>query len=161
MSPTGVIRAQMPGDMAPADILAVKTIFLEYLDFIEDFLGQSLGFQNTEQEFADFPHTYDVLIFAKLEDTPVAACAVKPFKPGICELKRLYCRPEGRGHSFGERLTRAAIHASRDLGYQQMYLDTDPGLTHANSVYEALGFTDIERYYDNPMGCSRYMALTL
>ena len=47
------------------------------------------------------------------------------------------------------------------MGYSQMFLDTDPGLTHANSVYEALGFEDIDRYYDNPMGCSRYMALKL
>ena len=42
-----------------------------------------------------------------------------------------------------------------------MYLDTDRGLTHANKIYEGLGFIDIERYYDNPMGCSRYMALKL
>jgi len=42
-----------------------------------------------------------------------------------------------------------------------MYLDTDPGLKQANIIYDNLGFQDIERYYDNPMGCSRYMALTL
>lgn len=143
------------------DIATVKDIFLEYMSFIEAFLGESLNFQGTEKEFADFPEIYDVLFLAKVDGNPVGACGLKPFKPGICELKRLYSRPIGRGHGLGQKLTEAAIIQARKTGYSQMYLDTDPGLTYANKVYEALGFKDIERYYDNPMGCSRYMALTL
>jgi len=91
----------------------------------------------------------------------VAACGLKPFKTNICELKRLYCRPNGRGHQLGRKLTQATIIEARMHGYKEMYLDTDRGLIHANTVYETLGFKDIERYYDNPMGCSRYMALKL
>jgi len=144
-----------------ADIAAVKTIFLEYMSFIEDYLGESLDFQGTEKEFADFPDIYDALFLAKVKNMPVAACGLKPFKPGICELKRLYCRPSGRGYQLGRKLTQVTITEARNQGYGQMLLDTDRGLTHANEIYEALGFTDIERYYDNPMGCSRYMALTL
>lgn len=143
------------------DIADVKTIFLEYMRFIETYLGESLGFQGTEKEFANFPETYAFLILAKNGHEPVAACGVKPFEKGICELKRLYCRPAGRGLQAGRLLTTSAITHARRLGYEKMYLDTDRGLTHANAVYEALGFVDIERYYDNPMGCSRYMALTL
>ncbi len=143
------------------DIAAVKSIFMEYMRFIEDYLGESLNFQGTEKEFAEFPHIYDALLLAKLDDRPVAACGIKPFKPGICELKRLYCRPAGRGHKLGLKLTEASIANARARGYKQMFLDTDPGLVSANAIYEGLGFTDIERYYDNPMGCSRYMALDL
>lgn len=143
------------------DVKAVKAIFLEYMAFIENYLGESLDFQGTEKEFADFPNIYDALLLAKLNGRPVAACGLKPFKTGICELKRLYARPEGRGHQLGLKLTQATIRQARQRGYKQMYLDTDPGLTHANSVYESLGFKDIERYYGNPMGCSRYMALAL
>lgn len=143
------------------DIAAVKAIFLEYMAFIETYLGESLNFQGTEKEFADFPNTYDALLLAKLKGQPVAACGLKPFRSGICELKRLYCRPGGRGHYLGLKLTKATITEARRQGYKEMYLDTDRGLTHANTIYEALGFKDIERYYDNPMGCSRYMALKL
>lgn len=146
---------------SPDDIATVKTIFLEYMAFIETYLGESLNFQGTEKEFADFPNTYDALLLAKVNGKPVAACGLKPFKTDICELKRLYCRPNGRGHQLGLKLTEATIIEARRQGYEQIYLDTDPGLTHANAVYEALGFKDIERYYDNPMGCSRYMALKL
>lgn len=145
----------------PEDIAAVKAIFQEYMVFIEDFLGESLCFQGTEAEFKNFPQSYDVLLLAKVDTAPVAACGIKPFKDKICELKRLYCRPSGRGHNLGERLTVASLEAARAEGYTDMYLDTDPGLAHACRIYEKLGFTDIERYYENPMGCSRYMALTL
>lgn len=156
---------QLLSTIAPAtsseDIAAVRAVFEDYLVFIEDYLGASLCFQGTETEFATFPQIYDVLLLAKVNGAPVAACGVKPFKPGICELKRLYCRPSGRGHNLGRRLTEAAINHARGLGYSHMYLDTDAGLTHANHIYEALGFTDIEQYYDTPLGCSRYMALAL
>jgi GNAT superfamily N-acetyltransferase len=157
MKPSIVIEIAKSSD----DIADVKAIFLDYLRFIEDYLGESLSFQGTEAEFADFPNTYEAIFLAKIDGEPVAACGVKPFKPKICELKRLYCRPEGRGQSLGLQLTKKAIIEAQSLGYAEMYLDTDRGLVHANSVYESLGFKDIERYYENPMGCSRYMALTL
>jgi len=142
------------------DIAAVKTVFLEYLAFVEDYLGQSLGFQGTQTEFADFPQTYDGLFLAKINDVPMAACGIKPFKRGICELKRLYCRPDGRGHGLGYKVTRAAMVFAKEFGYKEIYLDTDHGLIHANSVYERLRFKDIEKYYDNPMD-SRFMARSL
>lgn len=145
---------------SPDDIAAVKQIFLEYLEFVEAYLGQTLTFQGTDKEFADFPQTYDTLILAKLVGQPMGACGVKPFKPGICELKRLYCRPEGRGHGLGYKLTELAINSAKAQGYEHMYLDTDHGLTHANHIYESFGFQDIDKYYDNPMD-SRFMALKL
>lgn len=143
-----------------SEIDAVRDIFIEYLAFVEAYLGQTLSFQGTGKEFADFPQTYDVLFLAKLDGAPMAACGVKPFKPGICELKRLYCRPAGRGQGLGLKLCEAALIAARDFGYKTIYLDTDHGLTHANHIYEQLGFQDIEKYYDNPMD-SRFMALEL
>lgn len=143
-----------------AEIAAVREIFLEYLQFVERYLGQDLSFQGTEKEFADFPQTYDALFLARRGGEPLAACGLKPFKPGICELKRLYCRPAGRGHGLGLKLSAAAIEKARSLKYRAIYLDTDHGLTHANGIYETLGFRDIEKYYDNPMD-SRFMGLNL
>jgi carbonic anhydrase len=143
------------------DIAQVKALFLAYLEFIEGYLGQNLDFQNTQEEFETFPDMYRALFLARLDGEAVGACGLKTFAPSISELKRLYVLPQGRGHNLGERLTRAAIEYSAKNAFEKIYLDTDPGLTHANAIYERLGFTDIERYYENPMGCSRYMALRL
>ena len=143
------------------DVAAVKALFLEYIDFVQDFLGEDLTFQGTEKEFQSFPDIYDVLLLGKLNGIAVAACGIKPFKNDICELKRLYCSPQGRGHKFGEKLTRMSLQKAKSFGYKHMYLDTNPDLVHANKIYEALGFEDIDQYYENPLVCSRYMALQL
>ena len=142
------------------DIAAVKAIFIEYLNFVEKYLGQSLSFQGTEKEFSDFPHTYDALFLAKIDRSPMAACGIKPFKDNICELKRLYCRPNGRGFGLGLKLCQASLKTAKEIGYDMIYLDTDHGLIHANTIYEKLGFRDIEKYYDNPMD-SRFMGMAL
>ena len=144
-----------------ADIQSAKDIMLKYIDFIEKELGEVLTFQGTDTEFSDFPKSYDVLLLAKVNCKPAAACAIKPFKTGICELKRLYALPEFRGHKLGRLLTEESLKRAKDLGYAEMYLDTNRDLTHANALYESLGFSDIEKYYENPLVCSRYMSRKL
>ena len=54
-----------------------------------------------------------------------------------------------------------SLQKAKSFGYKYMYLDTNPDLVHANKIYEALGFEDIDQYYENPLVCSRYMALQL
>lgn len=144
-----------------ADVDDVKALFLEYLEFIEKELGESLCFQDTEREFRDLRAMYDDLFLAKLDGQPVAACGLKRFSDTECELKRLYCRSAGRGHGLGRKMTEICIEEGRRQGYSRMLLDTNRDLVAANVIYEKLGFTDIEKYYDNPLGCSRYMALDL
>ena len=146
----------------PAEVESVKALFLDYLAFVEDFLGASLDFQGTEAEFRDFPAVYDTLFLATLDGEPVGAVGVKPFSPREAELKRLWVAPAARGHRVGHRLVQAAIASAREDGYARMLLDTNAGLHHANRIYEMLGFEDIPPYYTNPLGnTSRYMALTL
>ncbi len=161
MAMSDSVKVEIIAAQTADDIAAVRDVFIAYLAFIEDYLGQSLGFQNTNEEFKTFPDMYRALFLARIDGEAVGACGIKAFAADIAELKRLYVLPTGRGHNLGERLTQAAIEYSKAEGFEKMYLDTDPGLIHANKIYERLGFTDIERYYGNPMGCSRYMALTL
>ena len=93
---------------------------------------------------------------------PLGAVGLKLLRPDVVELKRLYVAPAGRGLNLGEKLSQAVINEARRLGYTYLYLDTDPGLTHANAIYEKLGFEDIPQYYENPLADqSRYMRLKL
>jgi GNAT superfamily N-acetyltransferase len=157
MPPVEIIRATLPEDIA-----AVKTLFLEYLEFVTDYLGQDLSFQGTDKEFADFPQTYTSLFLAKQGEEPLGAVGLKLLTPELIELKRLYVAPKGRGLGLGYRLSEQVVKDARAHGHTHLYLDTDPGLVHANAIYEALGFKDVEQYYDNPLaGQSRYMRLTL
>ncbi len=74
---------------------------------------------------------------------------------------RLYCRPEGRGHALGRKLSEAAKDYAKDSGYQRLVLSTEPVMEHAVKLYKNMGFVDIENYADAPSACSKYMALAL
>jgi len=161
----------------------VRTLFREYAAGI----GISLCFQGFEEELAGLPGRYaspggcillavadaDALGGAPSpqdgdgnpghENKTAAGCvALRPLdEPGICEMKRLYVRPQYRGMKLGWMLARAVIEKARAAGYRAMRLDTLPSMAGAMAMYEKLGFVDIAPYCHNPHQGVRYMELAL
>ncbi|HSS62959.1 MAG TPA: GNAT family N-acetyltransferase [Gammaproteobacteria bacterium] len=142
-------------------IEAARTLFREYADS----LGVDLSFQNFEDEMARFPRGYlspdGVLCVARAGDSAIGCVAVRRLEQTLCEMKRLYVRPDARGRGLGRRLAEAAIAAARRLGYRRMRLDTLPSMGSARELYAVLGFREIAPYYHNPIEGTRYMELDL
>jgi putative acetyltransferase len=70
----------------------------------------------------------------------------------LCEMKRLWVRPEFQGRQIGRKLADAVVNAARERGYSAMYLDTMPAsMQAAYGLYRAMGFAPVERYLDNPV----------
>ncbi len=147
---------------SPSDVEAAGALFREYADG----LGVDLGFQDFDQELAELPAGYvrpgGALLLAEHDGGVVGCVGVRAApRPGACEMKRLYVRPEARGTGLGRRLAIEAIAAGRRLGYGQMLLDTLPSMAAAHALYEQLGFRETDAYRFNPVEGTRYLALDL
>ena len=151
-------------------IAQARELFLEYAQS----LGFSLCFQNFDQELSGLPGDYAPpegrLLLAEY-DGQVAGCvalhklaseADAEFGSEVCEMKRLYLRPQFRGKGLGRALAERIIAEARQIGYQRMRLDTvEPVMKDAVAVYRRLGFEEIASYRPNPMPGTLYMELKL
>jgi putative acetyltransferase len=138
-----------------------KTLIREYAESLEF----DLDFQNFDQELDDFPGQYDMpkgrLYLAMDEGHPVGCVALRDLGDGICEMKRLYVRPDSRGKNIGKLLAKTVIAAAEELGYDRMRLDTIPSMKQANMLYKALGFNEIAPYRFNPIEGATFFELNL
>jgi len=144
------------------DLDEIRSLFLEYARG----LNFNLCFQNFDKELQGLPEPYDMphgrLILCKVKGTTAACIAMKPLEPGICEMKRLFVRPEFRGQRLGAQLAEYIIVEARTIGYSAMRLDTIPGtMDNAIALYRSVGFKEIPPYYANPIPNACYMELKL
>ena len=147
---------------SPAQLAQIRELFLEYAKS----LGFSLCFQNFDQELASLPGDYAPpegrLLLAEVEGQTAACVALHKLETGICEMKRLYLRPQFRGKGLGRALAERIIAEARQIGYKRMRLDTvEPVMKDAVAMYRKLGFKEISPYRANPMAGTLYMELEL
>jgi len=154
--------AQIRRAQSPADLDAARQLFREYVDS----LNFALDFQDFEREMENLPGPYappdGTILLAQANDEPAGVVAVQPLdEDGVCEMKRLYVRPEHRNEGVGRRLAEAILDVARDLGYNVMRLDTVASMAAARSLYRSLGFEERSPYYDNPLDDAVYMERSL
>lgn len=65
---------------------------------------------------------------------------LKKLGEGVAELKRMYIRPEYRGHGYGRAMLDKLTETARDLGYSTLRLDTAEYMAAARRLYESEGF---------------------
>lgn len=146
----------------PGDIETVRSLFLEY----QDWLDVDLCFQGFAQELTDLPGSYvppeGGLWLARVDGEIAGVVALRPMAPaGTCELKRLWLRPAFRRLGLGRRLAETALAAARAAGHSSVLLDTLPQMSDARRLYDALGFRETTSYYHNPVAGVVYMQLDL
>jgi ribosomal protein S18 acetylase RimI-like enzyme len=143
------------------DIELVRALFTEYAES----LGFDLRFQDFEAELANLGAHYAApngcLLLAMYEGRTAGCVGMRQLSEGVCEMKRLYVRPQFRGLKIGKALTEAVIEKARTIGYVSMRLDTVPSMKAARALYLSLGFTDIEPYRYNPIEGTAFMELKL
>jgi ribosomal protein S18 acetylase RimI-like enzyme len=142
---------------ALADLEEIRRMLSEYAAWLE----VDLCFQNFEQELAALPGEYAPPRGRLLIAESAGCVALRPINDEICEMKRLYVRPEHRGSGLGKRLVLSIVEEARGIGYRRMRLDTMPKMDRAQGLYRALGFQEIAAYRYNPEPGARFLELQL
>jgi ribosomal protein S18 acetylase RimI-like enzyme len=149
------------GAAGEGDIPAVRELFLEYARS----LGIDLCFQNFDEELASLPGKYaepdGCLLIAKIGDKSCGCVALRKLDGRICEMKRLFVKPDFRKRGLGGLLVERVIAEAKLRGYAFMRLDTIATMQSAIKLYQACGFYEIPAYTFNPIPNAVYLELPL
>lgn len=147
--------------VADEDLRQVRTLLIEY----QADIGVDLCFQQFDAELAGLPGSYAPprgrLLLAMHATRIVGCVAMQPVSDLRCEMKRLYVRAHARHLGIGRQLVLRTLEEARQIGYQDIVLDTLPSMTRAQMLYERLGFLDIPPYRANPVPGARYLGRRL
>ena len=143
------------------DLLKIQNLFEEYAAS----LAINLDFQGFDEELAALPGEYappdGCLLLAQWKGQTAGCVGLRKFSPSICEMKRLYTKPQFRGLGIGRAMCEEVIGWARRSDYERMRLDTLPSMEEAKDLYRSLGFREIEPYRFNPVEDASFMELAL
>ena len=161
---------------APPLLDHARELIAEYGRSIVDVAGASLRHQRFEEELANLPGQFAPprgrLLIAVPDGPrstpahPAGCIALRPLPTlgrAVCEMKRMYVRPEARGRGLGRALAAQLIQDARNAGYTLMKLDsdTDPRFDAACALYRRLGFANCPNYNADPDPRTIWMELRL
>lgn len=149
-------------------ITSEPKLLAEARRLMEDYqaeLGVDLCFQKFDEEMATLPGRYapptGALMLVSSGHQFVGCGALRDLGDGIVEVKRMYLAPEFRGQGGGRWLLSELLAKARELGYENVRLDTLRRLEPALRLYESAGFKEIPAYNPNPEDDIVYLELAL
>lgn len=135
-----------------------RILWREYAEFLKCCLQERAElpsfkeyFKNYEQEIANhlpgrFGPPAGCLLLAKYKGNPAGCVGLMDLGDDICEMRRLFVRPQYRGLGVGRALAEAIVKQGRNIGYSSMRLNTNRRMPEAKKLYRSLGFEEIEPY---------------
>ncbi len=93
-------------------------------------------------------------LMARRGGQAVACGAIRPFEPGVAEVKRMFVVPEARGGGVGRAILDILEAFARNFGYRSVRLETGLKQPAAISLYESAGYHRAPcygPYRENPM----------
>lgn len=103
-----------------------------------------------DPELSQMARPYGTFVVARLGEMPVGCVGVKGSGGTVAEVKRMWIAPSARRLGIARRLMAAAEDAARGLGIATLRLDTNSTLFEAVSLYRGMGWSEVERYNDDP-----------
>lgn len=139
------------------DLDSARELVAEYMAWTKTVEGDAHDaptFAGHAEELASLPGIYALprgrLLLARVDGKLAGCAAIKPHDNRVCELKRVYVRPDFRGFGLGAQLVRRALDEARAVGYERVVLDSHISMRGAHAIYRSLGFTPVAAPPDFP-----------
>jgi putative acetyltransferase len=147
---------------APAEMDEVRVLFDEY----KKSVGVDLWFGSAYQrELDELPKPYVApggrLVVARDGDQLAGCGALRPLRPGIVEMRRLWVRRPYRKQGVGKMIIEALVAWSRSAGYRSVRLETLSVMSQAETLFRGLGFAPIPDDRPSPFPGSKLFEMKL
>jgi len=150
-------------EIKESDNAALATMIREiFIEHGAPTAGTVYSDPTTDNLFELFKQPKSVLWVAETEDGIAGCSGIFPTEglPEHCaELVKVYVSQQARGTGIGKILMQKSIASAVELGYTQLYLESISAFSKAVSIYEKLGFYNLEQPYINSVhnGCNIWM----
>ena len=107
-----------------------------------------------------FRRKNSVLWVGEIDGVISGCCGIYPTEglpEGCAELAKFYLRPAARGKGLGKSLMMKSIAIAKEMGYEDVYLESLPEFSKAVKMYEHSGF----RLLEQPLGNSGHDSCTI
>lgn len=151
-------RDRLTEALATADLLVrAATVHLHEVSPTDPVAREAVS-RYFEELQRRFPRGFDpgepdhagTFLLASSDGRPVAYGGVQRLSDETGEVKRMWVADDWRGAGLGARMLRELETLAARLGHTRVVLDTNGSLREAIAMYERAGYTEIERYNDNP-----------
>lgn len=121
--------------------------------------GKGFAIHDAEVDnmFAAYTKDHTAYFVCELNSTIVGGGGIAPLEggdPAVCELKKMYFLPEGRGKGLGQQVLSACLQKAKEIGFKFCYLETFNTMKDAMRLYEKNGFEKIP----GPLGNTGHFA---
>lgn len=137
-------------EVDPRDPAAQACLAAYYAELDRLFPGGFRVEQSFDPDAAQLTRPRGAFVVAFAEDDPVGCVALKGTCAQYSEIKRMWVAPQCRGTGLARQLMAKAEAVARELGIALLRLDTNTALPGAIAIYRHWGWTEIERFNDDP-----------
>ena len=120
-------------------IRLVFDVLKEY-DLKPDPSSTDADLENIESSYFERDGTF--LVLETQDGEIVGAYGLYPMEKQTCELRKMYLDKAYRGQGLGKFLLEDALSRAKQLGFEDMMLETASVLKEAIALYQSYGFTE-------------------
>jgi ribosomal protein S18 acetylase RimI-like enzyme len=137
-------------EIDPRDAFARDCLERYYAELARRFATGFEVSRSRDPDALDMIAPRGAFLVALSEGVALGCVGLKGSGGPVAEIKRLWVSPAARGLGLARRLMAAAQARARELGVALLRLDTNSALPEASALYRKTGWTEIERFNDDP-----------